>query len=69
MFDVNMGENFRRRKRFVANRHKTQNPAVMTYTYMVSRESYQITLTTTALIDLEILACDIQNFYLTPEYR
>jgi hypothetical protein len=31
IFDVKMGENFRRKARFVADGHKTKTPAGMTY--------------------------------------
>jgi hypothetical protein len=64
-FDVKMGENFRRKARFVADGHKTKAPAAMTYSSVVSRDSVRIALTILALNDLDIMACDIQNAYLT----
>jgi hypothetical protein len=60
-FDVKMGENFRRKARFVADGHKTKTPAALCYSSVVSRDSVRIPLTITALNDLDILACDIQN--------
>jgi hypothetical protein len=69
VFDVKMGENFRRKARFVADGHKTKTPAAMTYSSVVSRDSVRIALTMAALNDLEILACDIQNAYLTADCR
>jgi hypothetical protein len=69
IFDVKMGENFRRKVRFVADGHKTKTPAAMTYSSVVSRDSVRIALTIAALNDLDILACDIQNAYLTAECR
>jgi hypothetical protein len=64
IFDVKMGENFRRKARFVADGHKTKTPAAMTYSSVVSRDSVRIALTIAALNDLDVLACDIQNAYL-----
>ena len=37
----------------------------MTYASVMSRETVQIALTTTALNDLEVKASDVQNAYLT----
>ena len=65
IFDMKMGEKFRRKSRFVANGHKTQTPVAITYSYVVSRDPVIIVLTIAALNDLEMLACDIQNAYLT----
>jgi hypothetical protein len=67
IFDVKMGENFRRKARFVADGHKTKTPAVMTYSLVVSRDSVRIALTIAALNDLDIMACDIQKAYLTAD--
>jgi hypothetical protein len=39
IFDVKMGENFRRKARFMADGHKTQTPAAMCYSSVVSRDS------------------------------
>jgi hypothetical protein len=69
IFDVKMGENFRRKARFVAGGHKTTTPAAMCYSSVVSRDSVRIALTIAALNDLDILACDIQNAYLTADCR
>ena len=69
IFDVKMGENFRRKARFVADGHKTKTPAAMCYSSVVSRDSVRIALTIAALNDLDILACDIQNAYLTADCR
>jgi hypothetical protein len=69
IFDVKMGENFRRKARFVADGHKTQTPAAMTYSSVVSRDSVRICLLIAALNDLDVLACDIQNAYLCADCR
>ena len=41
----------------------------MTYSSVVSRDSVWITLTIAALNDLDVLACNIQNTYLTEDCR
>ena len=69
MFDVKMGENFRRKARFVADGHKTKTPAAMCYSSVVSRDSVRIALTIAALNDLDIMACDVQNPCLTADCR
>jgi hypothetical protein len=50
IFDVKM-EYFRRKARFVAGRHTTDDPHVMTYASVVSRELVKIALTLVALND------------------
>jgi hypothetical protein len=69
IFHVKMGENFRRKACFVADGHKTKTPAAMTYSSVVLRDSVRIALTIAALNDLDIMACDIQNAYLTADCR
>ena len=69
IFDIKMGENFRRKARMVAGGHTTTTPATLTYSSVVSRDSVRIILTAAALNDLSILACDIQNAYLTAPCR
>ena len=69
IFDVKMGENFRRKARMVAGGHKTNTPASITYSSVVSRDSVRIILTIAALNGLSILGCDIQNAYLTAPCR
>ena len=65
IFDIKLGENFRRKARFVADGHKTETPASITYSTVVSRDSVRICLTIAALNDLEVLAADVENAYLT----
>jgi hypothetical protein len=69
IFDVKMGENFRRKARLVGGGHMTVAPASITYSSVVSRDSVRIALTVAALNGLDILACDIQNAYLTAKCR
>ena len=70
IFDVKMGENFRRKARFVAGGHTTEVPdSIITYSSVVSRDSVRIALTAAALNGLKVMACDIQNAYLTADCR
>jgi hypothetical protein len=64
IFDVRM-ENFRRKARFVAGGHTTDNPHAMTYASVVSRESVIVALTLDALNDLDVKMADTENAYLT----
>ena len=69
IFDVKMGENFRCKARFVAGRHTTETPTSLTYSSVVSRDSVRIILLIAALNRLQVMACDIQNAYLTANCR
>ena len=69
IFDVKMGENFRRKARMVAGGHMTEAPSSLTYSSVVSRDSVRIILTMAALNGLSTLASDIQNAYLTAPCR
>ena len=69
IFDVKMGENFRRKARLVANGNETEAPASLTYSSVVTRDSVRIALLLASLNELEVLACDIQNAYLTADCR
>ena len=69
IFDVKMGENFRRKARMVAGGHKTSTPSSLTYSSVVSRDSVRLAFLIAALNDLEVIACDIQNAYLTAPCR
>ena len=69
IFDIKMAENFRRKARLVANGNETDAPATLTYSSVVSRDSVRIALLIAALNELEVLACDIQNAYLTADCR
>ena len=65
IFDVKMGENFRCKARFVAGGHTTETPMSLTYSSVVSRDLVRIILLIVALNRLQVMACDIQNAYLT----
>ena len=51
IFDIKMGENFRRKARMVAGGHTTNTPSSITYSSVVSRNSVRIALTIAALTD------------------
>jgi hypothetical protein len=65
VFDVKLGENFRRKARYCAVGHKTTSPASITYSTVVSRDSVRIILPIAALNRLEVLGADVQNAFLT----
>lgn len=69
IFDIKLGENFRRKARLVADGHKTKPPKSVTYSSVVSRDSVRICLLLAALNDLEVQAADIENAYLTADCR
>ena len=66
VWDIKLGENFRKKERLVARGHTTDTPSSITYSSVISRDSVRIVHT---LNDLKILACDIQNAYSTANYR
>ena len=65
IFDVKLGEGFRKKARLVAGGHQVEAPAHLSYSSVVSRETVRIALTLAALNGLEVKASDIQNAYLT----
>ena len=69
IWDIKLGENFRRKARLVAGGHVTETPSSITYSSVVARDSVRIALTIAALNGLDILSCDIQNAYLTADCR
>ena len=69
VFDIKMGENFRRKARFVAGGHTTECDPTLTYSSVVSRDTVRIAFLVAALNDLDVMSCDIQNAYLTAKCR
>ncbi len=69
IFDVKMGESFRRKARLVAGGHTTEVPSALTFASVVSRDSASIALTIAALNDLKAMTCNIQNAVLTADCR
>ena len=67
IFDVKLGENFRRKARMVDGGHTKMSPLSLIYLSVISRDSVRIALTIASLNDLEVMACDIQNAYLTAQ--
>ena len=64
IFDINMGENFLRKGRFVAGGHMEYTPTTLTYASVFSRDLVHIVLTIADLNGIDILLCYIQNAYL-----
>ena len=69
IFELKMGENFRRRSRMVAGGHVNDVPSSITYYCVVLRDSAQILFMIALLNYLKVLSCDIQNAYLTAPTR
>ena len=70
IFDIKMGENFRRKARFVADVHMTETLSYIIYSMVVFRDSVRICLTISSLNDLYVLAADVENSYLlAPCYK
>ena len=59
IFDIKIGESFRRKAQLVVGGHTTEAPATITYSSVISRDSIRIALTVAALNGLEVMACDI----------
>ena len=65
IFDIKLGEGFRRKARFVGDGHKTKPPSSITYSSVLFRDSVRIMLLVAALNNLNIQGADIENAYLT----
>ena len=66
IFDVKM--DFIQKAQFVARRHKTETPALMTYSSVASHESVRIAFTVAALNNLDFLVADSGNTNTGPEF-
>lgn len=69
VFDIKLGENFRRKERMVDGGHTTEAPSSVTYSSVVSRDSVRIILMIAALNDLDVQSSDIENSYLTAPFH
>ena len=69
IFDVKIGETFSRIARLEVGGCTTETAATLTYLSVISRDSVWFALTIAALNKLEVMACDIQNAYLTANCR
>ena len=68
IFDVNMGNKFRRKSQMVAGRNKNTTLYSLTSLSVVSRDSVRIALTISALKNLKLLECDNHNAYLNANF-
>ena len=59
VFDVKM--DFTQKARWVKDGHWYPDPTTLAYASVVSREIVRVVLTYTALMDLDVMAADIQN--------
>jgi len=64
IFDIKLGENFRRKARYVADGYKTSTPSAVTYSSVTSRDSVRLFLLLAALNDVDIQSADVQNAFL-----
>ena len=69
IFYINMDFTFTRKARLVADGHKTEAPALITYSSVVSRDSVRINLTVASMNGHDIFACDIGNSYFNATCR
>ena len=69
IFDIKLGENFRRKARMVDGGHTTKITSYVTYSSTVSRDLVIIMLMIAALNDLDLQAADTENAYLTAPCR
>ena len=65
IFDIKLGKNFRRNAQVVGGVHTTTSPSSIKFLSVVSRDSVTIALTISELNNIDILAYNIQNEYLT----
>jgi hypothetical protein len=68
IFDCKSGS-LARKARFVRDRHKLEDPDVITYASVVSRESVHLALVLAALNGLNVLAADAEEAYLNAPCR
>ena len=53
----------------MANGNETEMPSTLTYSSVASRDSVRIARLVASINDLQLLACGIQNAYLTADCR
>ena len=69
VFDIKLDRKFTRKTRLVTNGHKTDAPASITYSIMVSRGIIRMDFIIVSLNELDICACDIGKLYLIAKCR
>ena len=67
IFDVKM--DFTRKARFVAGGHTTEALSSITYSSVVSRDSFRLAFTIAALNGVDDFSCDLENAYLNAMCR
>ena len=65
VFDIRLGENFRRKARYCAEGQKTSTPTSMTYSMVVPRDSVRIISLIEALNEIELNGEDVKNAFLS----
>ena len=63
IFDIKLTKNFRRIARFVADGHKTETPASVTYSTVVTRDSVRLIFLLATLNDLDLKGADIKMLF------
>ena len=69
VFDINLDGKFTIKSILGAGDHTTAPPSSITYSSVVSRESFSIAFLLTSLNYLDIFACDIGDAYLNARFR
>ena len=69
IIDIKLGKNFRRKARLLGGRYMKTSPSSITLFLVLSRYSFMIAFNISALNELDIMACDIHNSYLTEHCR
>ena len=69
IFNVKLGENFRRKARYVAEGYKAKTPSSVTYSSVVKRDSIRILLLIAALNELDVKGANVKNALLTAPYK
>ena len=64
VFDIEL-DGFWCKAQLVAGGHLTETPVVLTYASAVSRDSVHFALTIATLNNLQVMASDVQNAFLT----
>lgn len=65
IFNIKLGENFRRKTRYVAGGYTTKTTSALTHSLVVVRDFVHITF----LLAVDIKACDKHNIYLIAECK
>ena len=69
ILNVKKGENFCHKDQIVAVGHKITTQYSLNYSSVLFRDNVNIALTVAAFNYLKVVACDIQNAYLTVKFQ